>query len=399
MQKSILIFYLLGVFILAATGNLSAQEEKYRDRQSLKIEFLPFADLHYGLQSNVFKSPETYDTQTGLEKSDSFIHYKAGFDIKGRLTKKNRFKIGYEYEGIRYSSYTVLNEFSNKADVDWGYRFTRRWKLKLSADFKQKDKKATDILGGELQQRYSYNKFLFGPTLIHRILPRAGSFNENWGETKIRLSYKRKNKDYKEPAPPTLSLDYTQDRINLGLIQKAGKNQKVKLGYDHRFRKYKNDLAKTWQGDDNSEGIKRKQNYQTVSVGYEVKFYKKAKFELGYDFKRRIDLYQDYYTYTANIFAAGLEYDLTPTTHFKTKLEYESRKYKIRAAPVVGSNPALTYKYFDFSLGLSQQVLSFLDLYLNYELGHRDTNVEEESLITRRGYRDSIISGGLRLYF
>ncbi len=329
----------------------------------------------FNVHNNVFNSPmnvvgsKFYGTLKDLEKTDYFFTYTASVDVKGKLFKDD-YRIQYQYEGINYTSYTILNKSTHELDLDYSHKFSNSFTFKTAVDMYVEDKKATTILGNELTQKYSNTYMSIEPMISYKIIPKTKT--SVFRTTEIRISYELSQKDYQESAP-TLSLDYFQQGINLDIIQDIGKNIGIKLEYDQLYKKYANDLANEPNGDYNIIGLKREQNYTSVSLNGDLKFHK-TNTELRYSYNTRIDLYKDYYTYSANVISAKFGYQLNDETSITAELEYELRDYKVQTAPVVGPNPKLSKKYTDVSLLFIRQLFDNLDLYIAYILGNRDTN-------------------------
>ena len=352
---------------------------------NLRVSY--FLGFGFANESNIFKSPETFDSGAqDLEKDARFLRYRGGLDIDKRVGRKNRFRVRYEYEATKYLAERVLNRSSHQIDINWRHRFTRRWRLNLGAEIGKNNRKGTDIFGKVIPQEFSNIDISFRPTIVYRI-------DRDLGVTRVRLIYVRKNKNYTEPLCPIRSLDYTQDRIALDLTQGIGKHLVLNLGYDLRFRRYRENLAATREGNDNTEGKKRQQNYRIISLGSDIRLSERGDFDMEYTHRKRIDPYQDYHTYSANIFAIRFNYEITPTTDFTVRARYKSRRYKVQIAQ--GTAHKLTFNNIDSSIRISQQITSFLSMYLIYVIDNRNTNTERKDAMIEQDYKQSTIRGGL----
>ena len=114
--------------------------------------------------------------------------------------------------------------------------------------------------------------------------------------------------------------------------------QNLLLGAEFYRRNYSNDPAKQARpnlGADNTQGAGRKQNYRIYSLGWEIDLAGDGKAGLEYKRFSRIDPFQDYYTYSADIVAGVFKYRPVQPLFLKTRIEYEARDYKVQEAPRV----------------------------------------------------------------
>ncbi len=177
--------------------------------------------------------------------------------------------------------------------------------------------------------------------------------------------------------------------------------QNLLLGAEFYRRNYSNDPAKQARpnlGADNTQGAGRKQNYRIYSLGWEIDLAGDGKAGLEYKRFSRIDPFQDYYTYSADIVAGVFKYRPVQPLFLKTRIEYEARDYKVQEAPVPGPNPKLEKKYLRFNFSAAYDVLSYWSLWLQYNRADRDTNKIQTSA-TGREYLDNIILLGTTLHW
>lgn len=393
MFKKIALFCLLGLMILPIGGVLLAAEDegetlkigiKKENKTLDNMMFHPFGGLALGFESNVFQSP------AGLEISDSFKILNAGFNLGGGFGNNDRYKLGYELEAEKYSTYTVLDELTNKVNFDYTYEFNKNWETNLGLNFKKKDQNATDIYGVEYSDDYAYTKFSGDTALIYQIYSEKGSFNEKLGKTKFELSYKQNDKNYQ-----TSSLSYTERIVNFEMKQKLGKKLGMSLSFNQNNRNYDEALAQIWGGGDNLAGVTKKYIYRTVTLGFDMKLNKQSDLSFEYGAKHRTDPYEGHYSYAANILELKYDLDITKEIKFTTKCKYEPCTYEDPSAISDGNPP--TKNNLNFSIGLSGQMTSNINWFIQGGVDNCNTNVTTGD--TDRSYSERIITAGVNAGF
>lgn len=343
----------------------------------------PYAAIAYGTDSNVFQSPDSWTnplvaTQvvSGLEQSDTFLQTAVGIDARWRPTKADRLDAGFSYDKTSYSDFPVLDDSAWAVDAAWRHRFNRNWDLGVSAGYKSKDTKGSDIFGVELLQKYSYKELKFGPEATLR-LRRAPDNAGLFGDTKFHLEVLRRTRDYEDPAPAAgQPLDFAKIEFAFSAAQELGQSGKheLELQAEYDLKDYDEYLAQTATGGDNLLGIKREQEETTVGLEWTFRPARGSRLAAGVERYMRVDPYLDYYSYDETRFTVKANHRFPTGTELGGRVRVRNRDYEKQSVIVPGPNPLLTKDYLDFQIEAMQPFLKHFEAGVAFSSETRDTN-------------------------
>ncbi len=357
-----------------------------------QVKFEPVAYSNFGYAKNIFKAPETLLKADGTAyETDSIIlsdmMFDAGYDLSLRYKtkKKHKFWIRQDLWTRNYLDNSSLNEFKVGFDAKYTHHINKDFNVGGDYGISYNDKIGTTVLGSEITLPMKYLKneasVFFNTDVI------------DYNKTGLSIGFYNKNYD---ESIDGRSLNHNHFDIDFGTqydfyIKKH--EYSVSLDINWANRKYKTMEALDASGASQLNETRHwryfrsRLTFRLAEIGmFSAKVY--------YQFKRRKDLFADYFTYNASVFGTKL-YVKSEKFLVTINPDYTIRNYKVKTAPIPGPNPLLTYKYFDFDAKVQYELIKGLRLQLVYDVRNRETNTEDDSRFTRRPYKTYEIYGGI----
>ena len=364
---------LMMVFVLFFCENTNAQSE-------FELEF----NLQGGSEYNIFKSPdELIDKSSGnaLPKDSlifSDLYYDMGYDVEYKFrNKKNRIRLGSDFWYRDYLDYTDLSQGRFSAFAIY--------QKKLSSKI---------WIGGQYKFRWSNR---IGTSVTGDLLMRSFKYYANSG--RLFLDYKASKKvemsalidyDYKTYYDEQFvdPLDHADLELEYDLNYEFIKDNELNIQLSWRDRNYFEYHSIDSAGKYIDTYPLRNFKYYAAKIDYNWTAVKRLRINPGIKVKRRVDAFQDYFSYWSYGADIRLRYYWSDF-YLSLYASYNQMEYDIREAfSSLEQNPKLVYDYYDVKLLFRYDVNDQWRLYIESVLDTRDSNSDLESFKTRRPYQN-----------
>lgn len=364
-----LVFLLLG-----SVTQVVAQSE-------LKTRF----ELGGGGEYNIFKSPESlFSSATGeywgldsLIISDVMVD--AAFDLGYRKEKKNKYVLKLDSD-LWYRHYVNTDELSQASlwvRGDYKRMLSRKFHMGLSYTLRWSDRVGTSVTGDLLMRSFTYlgNEGMF----YLDYLPSRSVTMSLFSDYQYKIYYDERTLD---------PLDHGNLEINYSLNINPVREHEVRLELSVLDRQYSQYHALDSKGKyDRSNPFRHFRYYEAV-VDYDWKPAKGLRINPEMSVKRRIDLFEDYYTYFS--YGGGLRLRYMWSNFYVSLYgDYNRVEYDVREAfTSQADDPLLLYGYLDYALLIKYDLSDQWELYISASSDNRDSNTDLDHFKTRRGYKN-----------
>ena len=367
--------------LLSFPGLMSAQSE-------LKMGF----DLGGGGEYNIFKSPESlYSNMTGEYWGEdsliiSDIMLDMGFDLGYLKEKEGKYALNlggdlwYRY----YINNVDVDQTGINLEVDYTRILSRKVHLGAFYNFRWSDRVGTSVTGDLLMRSF---KYLGNTGMIYLdILPSR--------VVNMRFFSKYQYKTYYDES--TLDpLDHGNLEFNYSLNINPVREHEVNLELSLLDRQYSQYHALDVGGKYNRAHPLRHFRYYQATMDYNWKPVRGFRVNPEISVKRRVDLFEDYYSYFSYGGGMRLRY-MWSKFYISLYGDYSRLKYDIREAFIsIPDDPQLVYGYFDYKLSFKYKIADQWQLFLSAESDNRDSNSDLDYFKTRRGYKNYEILIGI----
>lgn len=360
-----------------------------------QIKFTPKVYSYFGVDNNIFRSPEllqksdgTYYNPDSIILSDQFFDLGYDLTLRYKKGKKHKFKFSHDLWTRNYLDSSTLNQYSIALDAKYTYKINRDYNMGGEYGISQNKKIGTTVLGSELTLPLTYLKNKAALFVSTDIL--------DHNETELSLDFFAKKY---EKSIDGRSLDHNNFSVNLKSMQDLYfAHQEFKAWLDIRWanRNYATMPALDSAGRSQLTDT-RHWRYFSTQLTFKLIDLGMFSAKVFYRFKTRNDLYEDYFSYTSSMIGAKF-YLQNKKFLFTVNPQYNIRNHTVKEAPAPNQPaPLLVYKYTDLDVKLRYEVKKGIFLQMFYEIKNRDTNAEDDGRYTRRPYRSNRIYGGIMI--
>lgn len=336
-----------------------------------------------GYEYNIYNSPEIlfdrdideYINKDALILSDYFIDL--GYDTKFSKKKKGKyiFEIGSKLWNRRYFQYPNVNQTKLGVSSRYERFISRNMIVGMEYGFSWNDKLGTTISGDELLRSV---KYIGNTPGIYFKVDNLNNFDLKLGSTyQIKKYY-----DDNSNTP----LDHSNLRMRFDIEYSINKKNKIRLTANFTDRKYKYYTASDSLGSIKSGYPLRHYQYYSIGVNYSLKMFENFSVSPGFNYTKRDDLYNGYYSYTYLSPKLKMKYSDKRLLVY-LNAAYKKYNYDVRYAyTIVENSDLLIYNYLKYDFKIQYEILKKVDLFLNIISDNRDSNSELDYAVTRRSY-------------
>lgn len=349
---------------------------------------------YFGREHNIFKGPEIlydlgldeYLDSDTLIKSDYFLDF--GYDLEYHIRKRRNyiFEVGNNFWYRRYSNHPKANQKKLGTNIIYEKYLSKKVSLGGEYEFSWNDKLGTSVSGDELLRSYKY---------IGNSAEAYLDYNPS-KTLEFTLSGSYEFKKYYDDTTD-MPLDHSNVRIKFIGENEFNKVHSIAFNLDFTDRNYTKYAASDKNGDIEPEYPKRHYMYYMAGISYIIRPAKGLIISSGFDYDRRVDMYEGYYSYNQISPNLKLRY-MNKKFYVHLSAAYKQVNYDERYAyTFIEREDLLTYKYLKYNFKLKYKVLKPLELYLNFSSDNRDSNTELEHARTRRPYNNYEVRMGLNI--
>lgn len=364
----IILIWLLGIV------PIQAQSE-------LKTSF----DLAWGGEYNIFKSPESL--RSGLNgdywEVDSLIisdmMFDAGYDVGFTRQVKDKYLLNLESD-LWYRHYLNNNELS-QTRLDVGADYTRLLSRKVHLgglyNFRWSDRVGTSVTGDLLMRSF---KYLGNEGMIYLdYLPTEKTYMRFFADYNYKIYYDERTLD---------PLDHGNLEFNYSLNFEPAREHEVQLELSVLDRRYSQYHALDSAGHYDRTHPFRHFRYYEIAFDYNWRPIRGFRINPELGVKRRVDLFQDYYSYLS--YGGGLRIRYMWNRYYISLYgDYKLMKYDVRNAFTTSpDDPTLVYGYFDYSILFKYELSDRWELSLSASSDNRSSNSDLDYVRTRRAYKN-----------
>jgi len=143
----------------------------------------------------------------------------------------------------------------------------------------------------------------------------------------------------------------------------------------------------------------RELNYYDFEFGYDLKLIRGLLISPGLGFLRRVDLYEDYYTYSSFYPNLKVRY-MKGKWYVATRIAFKNTNYDEKFAYTeIEATDLLQYAYFKYDLKARYRLTPMFDLFIDFSSDSRDSNSDLDYKGTRRSYNNYELSFGVNAVF
>jgi hypothetical protein len=371
----------LGILLLGGLAQLSAQSE-------FKTSF----ELAGGAEYNIFKSPESlysklageYWGQDSLIISDAMAD--AALDLEYSKEKQGKYFLNLETD-LWYRHYLNTDELSQsmlRFTGDYTRVLSRKVHLGALYTLRWSDRVGTSVTGDLLMRSF---KYLGNEGRIYLDLLPSRSVN-----MRLLSSYQYKIYYDERTLDP---LDHGNLEVNYTLDIKPSREHELSMETSVLDRQYAYYHALDADGKYDRTNPLRHFRYYQASLDYNWKPVRGFRINPELNVKRRLDLFEDYYSYLSYGGGLRLRY-MSGRFYLSVYGDYNRVNYDVREAFTSQTeDPLLVYDYLDYTLLFKLDLSDQWELSLRAGSDTRDSNTDLDSFKTRRGYRNYEVLMGI----
>jgi hypothetical protein len=351
--------------------------------------------LSGGMEYNIFKAPDVLlDRTTRLPIDRDSIIYNdlfvdAEYDIEFRReTKSSIIDIGSDMWYRRYLRQDALNQSRLDAHAAYTRKLTKTLGLGVSYEFDWSNRIGTSVTGDLLMRSFKY-------------IGHKGNTFITWDPSRdLSMAFigEYDHKDYYE--------ENTRDPLDHGNLDMAylfsyefNRKHDFELSANWTNRNYYQYRALDANGDYGAANPLRKFTYYKGSIDYNWRPKRGFRINPQLDYTRRIDQFQQYYSYHAYGGGLRLRYS-RDRIYISVFGDYRRVNYDVRQAfTTLANDPLLVYDYIDYQIIFRYEITEQLRFSLNIESDNRDTNTDLEYFKTRRSYNNYQVFAGITYTF
>lgn len=366
-------FYITALLALVSVGSTYAQSE-------LEVEF----GVYGGAEYNIFKSPPLLldrDSRLPLP-SDSIIFTDffadAEYDIGlSRVGDRSYFEVGSDLWYRNYIEFTDLNQGRLDGNALYQFYLTDGFSIGTEYEFLWSNRIGTSVTGDLLMRSFKYvghtgNFFL-------ELQPNESLEMQLLGEYEYKDYYDERTRD---------PLDHANLKINYSLDYEFNNDHDIELEVSWTDRNYFQYRSLNADGDYDALNPLRNFRYYEGKFDYNWRPVFGLRINPGLGVTRRIDMYQDYYSYMGLGGSMRIRY-FKDNFYISLYGDFRRVAYDVRPAfTSLTDDPFLVYGYYGLNFILRYSLTEQWDIYLLLESDNRASNTDLEYFKTRRPYNN-----------
>jgi len=352
---------------------------------SAQSEFKSSFNLGGGGEYNIFKSPGSLYSNLAGEYwgKDSLIisdmMADMGYDLGFVKVKEGKYILKLENDlwYRHYISNKDLNQTGFVLEGDYARILGQKVHLGGLYKFKWSDRVGTSVTGDLLMRSF---KYLGNEGMVYLDFLPSNKVN-------MRLFTDYQYKIYY--AENTLDpLDHGNLEVNYELNLEPSRAHQVNLELSVLDRQYSQYHALDANGLYDRANPLRHFRYYKAALDYNWKPTRGVRINPEVNFRRRVDMFEDYYSYIS--YGGGLRVRYMWSRYYISLYgDYRHLKYDIREAFTTQPNdPQLVYGYLDYTFTFKYDIAERWQLSLSAGSDNRSSNSDLDYLKTRRGYNN-----------
>lgn len=373
-------FRLTVMLVMISYGITYAQSE-------LEVDF----SVYGGAEYNIFKSPPVLLDRTSMLPlpSDTIIFSDlfadAEYDIEfSRVGDRSFFELGSDLWYRKYIEFTDLDQGRLDGNALYQFYFTDGFSIGTEYEFLWSNRIGTSVTGDLLMRSFKY----FGHTgnFFVELQPNESLEMQLLGEYEYKDYYNEQTRD---------PLDHANLEINYSLDYEFNRDHDIKLEFSWTDRNYFQYRSRNADGDYDALNPLRNFRYYEGKFDYNWRPIFGLRINPGLEVTRRIDIYQDYYSYMGMGGSMRIRY-FKDNFYISLYGDYNRVEYDVRPAfTSLTDDPSLVYGYYDLNLKLRYSLSEQWDIYLLLESDNRASNTDLEYFKTRRPYNKHQVMIGI----
>lgn len=347
-----------------------------------------------GYEDNLYHSPTTYIDANDdffpasqLVVDDGFNDYRWLLGAKHKFNKKSQLQLEYSSWLRRYDTYENANQSSHMLKAYYRHKFSDKVRGMLYTRYQREDRIGTNVLGDELVLDFAFHQYYL------RSYVEVKTSKKN--RLNLEASYRYRDFD---PVEERRSFSYGETRLRLLDYYKyslGSVKNTLRTSVEWKDRPYVDRLSRTAGGIISPGNALRHDRYFEVELSNKIQILKHITVEPGVEFDRRIDRFGGYFSYHQFSESLKIQYE-RQKWEVMALGELNQRNYLVRLAPNgEAEDPRLQYNFLRLRLEAGYHLLPGLTVATKFRYVNRDTNVEAETIRTRRPYNFTEISAGL----
>jgi hypothetical protein len=362
------------VILLGGLTHLNAQSE-------LEARF----ELGGGGEYNIFKSPESlYSNVTGEYWGlDSLIisdfMADVAFDLEYSNEKKDKYllNLGTDVWHRYYVNTEELSQTLARFSGDYTRILGRKVHLGLQYSLRWSDRVGTSATGDLLMRSF---KYLGNEGMLYLdILPSRSLNMRMFSNYEYKMYYDERTLD---------PLDHANLELNYNVSINPVRAHEVSFELSVLDRQYRQYHALNADGKYDRSHPLRHFRYYKAAVDYDWKPVRGFRINPEINIKRRLDLFEDYYSYLSYGGGMRIRY-MRKRFYISVYGDYHKTTYDVREAFTSQTDdPQLVYDYLDYSLLFKYDLSDQWELIISASSDNRDSNTDLDYFKTRRGYKN-----------
>lgn len=349
-------------------------------QSALDVDF----GVYGGAEYNIFKSPPVLLDRVNMIplRTDSIIFtdlFADGeYDIEfSRLGDRSLFEIGSDLWYRNYIEFTELNQGNLDGNALYQFYLSDGFSIGTEYEFKWSNRIGTSVTGDLLMRSFKY----FGHTgnVFLELQPNESLEMQLLGEYEYKDYYDEQTRD---------PLDHANLEINYSLDYEFNSDHDIALELSWTERDYFKYRSLNADGDYDPLNPLRNFRYYEGQIDYNWRPVFGLRINPGLAVTRRIDLYQDYYSYMGLGGSMRIRY-FKDNFYISLYGDYKRVAYDVRPAfTSLTDDPMLVYGYYDLNFTIRYSLSERWDIYLLLESDNRASNTDLEYFKTRRPYHN-----------
>jgi len=342
-------------------------------------------ELAWGGEYNIFKSPEPLRSSVNGEYwgEDSLIisdlMVDVGYDIGFTRLKEGKYNLdlGSDLWYRHYLNHGELSQTGLNVVGDYTRFLSRQIHLGGLYKFRWSDRVGTSVTGDLLMRSF---KYLGNEGMIYLdYLPSDKIGMRLFTDYQYKIYYDENTLD---------PLDHGNLEVNYSLHFEPVREHEANLEFSILDRRYSEYHALDSTGHYDRTYPLRQFRYYALVFDYNWKPVRGFRINPEISLKRRVDLFEDYYSYLS--YGGGLRIRYMWSRYYISLFgDYKLMAYDVRSAFTSAAvDPLLVYGYFDYSLTFKYELTDRWELSLDAGSDNRSSNSDLDYFKTRRGYHN-----------
>lgn len=327
-----------------------------------------------GYSSNIFASPSTDGTVTGLPVGSAVVNSGAQLEVYRYFDRMNRLTLGARLDDSRYMEDADLDRTYIDASAEFEHAFSGSTQAFAGAEVSHENDNAVDIYGDPFTRDFAYATIEGDAGIEH-------SFNNSH---KIEIAYSGKKKNYGEVSTLN-SLDWVRHGPRVHYTLSKGPTR-FRLWYGFAAQNYAEEPASNADGSEPSTNPAEEHFHHHAMLWMSRDLAPEVELDLRLEYDGKDDRFEGYESYHEVEFSADLAWRITRALSAQMRAGISTADYDHRPAEDAGEPLALDYR--GGGVTLLYEASRHVAVFGRYSLVDRASNRD-----TGSSYMDYRVSG------